>query len=103
MPPDVFDQPSRYFSNSHARRDLPIPADPDDGDEARALVVRGRVEEILDEPELAVASDERRLETDRTSLASSRADDPRGSPELDRLCLPLQLVRARVLVGDRRL
>ena len=35
--------------------------------------------------------------------AARAGDDPQGAQELERLGLALQLVRARVLVGDRRL
>jgi hypothetical protein len=103
MPPDVFDEAVQVLLELPREARLADPGHTDDGDEARALVVRGRVEKVFDKPELAVAAHERRLEGGRTSLASSRAHDTRGPPELDRLCLPLQLVRARLLVGDRGL
>ena len=51
-----------YFSNSHDEARLADPGDADHGDELRALLVGSRVEQLLDEPELAVAADERRLE-----------------------------------------
>ena len=51
-----------YFSNSQASRDLPIPAMPTTETRCAFRSSRGAVEQLLDEPELAVAADERRLE-----------------------------------------
>ena len=59
------------------------------------------MEQILDEPELAVAADERRLEARRAHRAAAPRDDAQRTPELDRLGLALELVLAGVLVGDR--
>src|SRR6266508_345997 len=56
-----------------------------------------------DEAELPIAAAERRLAPDRATLAAPRPDDSRRTPELDRLRFPLQPVRTRVLVDDRRL
>ena len=66
-------------------------------EEGAALVRRGVVR-LLDDPKLAVASDERWLETGE-ALAP---DDPKRTPELHRLRLPLQLVTPRVRVSDHR-
>ena len=69
---------------------------------AVALLGRG-VEEVLDQPQLALAADERRLEPGRAHRAAAARDDAQGAPERHRLRLALQLVRPGVLVGDRRL
>ena len=82
---------------------LADPGDPDDRDEAGLPLVARGVEEILDQAQLSVAADERGLEAGGTSLAPPRRDHPRRAPERHRLRLALQLVLARVLVGDRRL
>ncbi len=58
-------RPSMYFSNSHASRDLPMPAMPVTETSCARRVLGRRVEQLLDEPELAVAADERRLEAGR--------------------------------------
>ena len=92
-----------YFSNSQASRDLPMPAMPDDRDEVRLALVGARVEELLDEAQLAVAADERRLEAGRLERPAAARDDAQRAPERHRLGLALQLVLAGVLVGDRRL
>ena len=92
-----------YFSNSHASRDLPMPAMPGDEHQLRALLLLGGVEEILDELQLAVATDERRLEPGRAHRAAPARDDAQRAPELHRLRLALHLVLAGVLVGDRGL
>jgi hypothetical protein len=69
----------------------------------RLALVGARVEQLLDQPQLAVAPDERRLEPVRLQLAARPGDDAQRAPELHGLRLPLQLVRAGVLEGDRRL
>ena len=69
----VWTRPSTYFSNSQASRDLPIPATPTT-DRRCAFPPRRSVEELLDEPQLAVAADERRLEPGRASLAAAVRD-----------------------------
>ena len=87
-----------YFSNSQASRDLPIPATPTTESRcARRSSARG-VEEVLDDAQLAVAADERRLEAGDPALAAPRRDDPQRTPELHGLGLALELVLAGVLV-----
>ena len=54
-----------YFRNSQARRLLPMPAGPDDGDEPGAPLAARGVEEVLEQAQLVVAADERRLEASR--------------------------------------
>ena len=61
------------------------------------------VEEILDPTQLAIAADERGLETVRLERAAGCRDDAQSLPERQRLLFPLQRVRADVLVGDRLL
>ena len=62
------------------------------------------VEELLDQAQLAVAADERRLEAGRLLRAAARRER-RGAraSSAQRLRLALQLVLARRLVGDRGL
>ena len=71
------------------------------GDEVRPPVLRGRVEEILDQVQLAVTTDERRFEPFRLQLAAPPRDDPERPPDQRRAFLPLQLVLACSLVRDR--
>src|SRR6266508_2359934 len=103
MPPDVLNEAVDVLLELPGQARLADAGYTDHRDEARAPVVRGRVEQVLDEPELPIAADERRLEPDRATLAAPRPDDSRRTPELDRLRFPLQPVRTRVLVDDRRL
>ena len=63
----------------------------------------GGVEELLDEPQLAVAADERRFEAGRLERAAPAGGDAERLEELSRLLLALQLMGARVLVDDRQL
>ena len=61
------------------------------------------MEQLLHEPQLAVAADERRLEPDRPQRALPARGHAKRPPELHRLGLAFQLVLADLLVGDRRL
>ena len=68
----------------------------------RLVLVGAGVEELLREPQLAVAADERRLEALRLQPAGPPGGDAERTPELHRVRLALQLVEARVGVRDRR-
>ena len=68
----------------------------------RLVLVGASVEELLREPQLAVAADERRLEALRLQSAGPSGGHADGTPELHRLRLALQLVETRVGVRDRR-
>ncbi len=94
-------RPSKYFSNSHARRDLPIPPTPVTETQVGPMLVGGGVVELLHEPQLAIPADERRLQRRGRRHAPSEPDHSDGAPELHRLRLALQLVAPGVLVGDR--
>ena len=63
------------------------------------LVGRG-VEQVLDQAELAVAADERRLEPLRLQRSPRAGDDANGAPEWRQSLLPLQLVCTRLLEDD---
>src|SRR5205807_2514453 len=82
---------------------LADPGDAGDRDQVRPPLVLAVVEEILDETQLALAPDERRLEALRFERAARTGDDAQRAPERDESRLPLQLVRAGALVDDRRL
>src|SRR5204863_8168566 len=74
VPVDVADQPVDVALELRREPCLADPGDPDDRDELRpALVARG-VEEALDQAQLPLAADERRLETGRAALAAARRD-----------------------------
>ena len=101
VPPDVAGQPVDIFLELPCETRLSDAADPDNRDEMRPAVFRGGVVELLDQPQLAVASDERRLETAGLRRSADQADDPHCLPELDRLGLALERVAARALEDDR--
>src|SRR5438093_6675799 len=69
----------------------------------RLALLRRGVEELLDEPQLALPADERRLEADRLERAAAGRGDAEGVPEGDGLRLPLELESTGVDVRDRRL
>ena len=76
--------------------------DADHRDELRLALLGRGVEELLDEAQLAVAADERRLERRSNAVAPPRPATTRSARQsCDRLRLALQLVLAGVLVGDR--
>src|SRR5207244_7027692 len=77
--------------------------DADGGDEVRAALLGRGVEELLDEAQLAVAADEGRLEPFRAQRAASGREHTERPEEGYGLGLPLELVLAGRLVGDRRL
>ena len=51
-----------YFSNSHRSRVLPTPAAPETATSRAAAPLKRAVEQLLEQAQLAVAPDERRLE-----------------------------------------
>ncbi|MBM2823300.1 MAG: hypothetical protein HW413_2046 [Thermoleophilia bacterium] len=67
------------------------------------LLVGAAVEEVLDLPQLAVASHERRLEPLRLELSAQPGDDALRLPEWGQSLLALELEGAGVLVDDRLL
>ncbi len=96
--------PSTYFSNSQREPRLADAGDADDRHELRAPLLGRRVEQLLDEAELAVAADERRLEALRRAARPPRAAVTRTARHsVIRLGLALERVRAGLLVRDRRL
>ena len=73
---------------------LADPGDAGDRDELRLALLRRRVEELLDEPQLAVAADERRLEPDRLERAAA-ARGRRAAPARAAPAPPCPSARAR--------
>ena len=60
----------------------------------------GGVEQVLEQPQLVVAADERRLEGVRAAAAAALGDDPQGAPGRDRGRLALERLLAGRLEGD---
>ena len=103
VPPDVFLDTVHVLEVLPAEPRLADAGDADDGHELRPALVGRGVEDLLHEPKLAVAPDERRLQADRLEGAAAAGGHAKGAPERDRLRLPLELVLARAGVGDGRL
>jgi hypothetical protein len=61
------------------------------------------VEVFLEEPDLPVAADERRLQPGGPQRSATGCDDALGAPQPNRLGLALEIVCPRVLVDDRGL
>ena len=68
--------------------------------EARPLLSRGGVEQVLDESKLLVPTDERGFQALRSSDALALGHDPKRPPGLDRLLLALQVERSDLGEGD---
>ena len=99
VPPDVVDQPVDVFVQLPDQPGLPDAADPLHGDQMDLPVVRGIVEELLDQSKLRSRPVKGgSIAVDRPAPAET--DDPHGSPEIDAACLAFQLERAGRLVGD---
>ena len=76
--------------------------DAGDRDESRALLARRRVQEVLDEPQLVVSTDERRLEALGSAEALALRDDAQRPPGAHDLVLALERELAELVEGDRR-
>src|SRR5205823_8009614 len=103
MPPHVLDEAVDVLLELPREAGLAGPRDPGDRDEPRPPLLRARVEQILDDPELAPAPHERRLETRRAPLSPARGDHAQRAMEPHRLGLALDLVQARVRESHGRL
>ena len=79
-----------YFRNSQARRLLPMPAWPMIETRRARCSRDGRVEQVLEQAQLVVAADERRLEPVVAAAAAALGDDPQRPPRRDRRCLALE-------------
>ncbi len=74
-----------------------------DRDQMGVALALAVVEQVLDQTQLTIAADERRLEALRFQGTAGAGDDAQGSPDRDEPDLALQLVHADVLVDDSRL
>jgi hypothetical protein len=101
VPVDVADEPVDVPLELGREPRLADPGDADDRDEACLVLLARSVEEVLDQAHLSFAPDEGRLEAGGAALTPARRDHAGCAPERHRLGLALQLVIARVLVGDR--
>ena len=101
VPVLVVDEPVDVLLELPGQTRLSDAGDSGDGDELCLVLFRSRVEELLDEPKLAVAADERRLEARRAHRAEATRSDAKRTPQLHLLRLALELGRPDLLVGNR--
>ena len=73
----------------------------DDADEARPPLAARGVEQVLEQAQLVVAADERRLERVAAVATAALGDDPERAPGRDRRRLALERLLAGLLEGDR--
>ena len=78
-----------------------MPAGPADRDQPRSAVTRRCVELVLEQAELLLAADERRLERLRPHLPAAIGDDTQGAIGVDRRRLALELLLTGRLEHDR--
>ena len=100
MPVHVVDEAVEVLVELPRQPRLADAGDAHGRDEVRRLLVGGGVEELLHEAQLAIPSDERRLEAGRLERALPARHYAQRAMQRHRLLLPLQLVRARSLVDD---
>ncbi len=101
MPPDGFRDPVDVLEELPTEARLPDAGKADDREQARRALLAGRVQELLDQSQLPVASDERRFQSGRAERPSGRRNDALRSPQTLRFRLSLELVHPSVLVSDR--
>ena len=92
--------PSTYLKNSQASRDLPTPATPTIDIRRAVLLFAGAVQQLLEEAQLAITPDERRLEAGRSLRSSGCGHHPLCAPQTQWLGLALELMLALVRVHD---
>src|SRR5207248_54665 len=92
VPVDGVGEPVEVLVELPREPRLPDPGDPEDRDEMGGLLVCGSVEEILDEAQLPVAPDERRLETRRLERTATAGCDAERAEKLRGLLLAFQLM-----------
>ena len=84
MPPDELQQPVEVFGELPGQAGLADTGRADDRDETSAPLSARRVEQVLEQAELVITSDEGRLQGVRATLATTFGDDPEGAPCRDR-------------------
>ena len=102
VPPDPLDDAVDVLLELPGEPALADAGRPGDGHQPRPAIAARRVEELLEQSELLVATDERRLERVARPLAAALGDDPQGAPGRHRLGLALERLLAGRLEGDRR-
>ena len=101
VPPDALDHPVDVLQELPGEPALADPGLAGDRDEADAALAGGGVEQVLEQAQLRIAADERRLEPIRAAQALALAHDPQRDPGGDRRLLALEDLVAGRLEGDR--
>ena len=102
VPPDVLGDTVEVLDELPAEPRLADPRRPDDRHQPRTPLAARRLEQVLEEPDLVVATDERRLEALPGATTVPLADDAQRPPGGDRAGLALQLLLADWFEGDRQ-
>ena len=84
VPVDVLADPVDVLEELPGEPALADAALAGDGQEAHAPLARGGVQEVLEQAQLVVATDERRLDALAPALAAALGDDPERPPRRDR-------------------
>ena len=103
VPQDLLGEPVDVLLEFPRQARLADARDPGDRDHGRLGLLGRGVEQLLDHPELTVATDEGGFERVRAHRAERAGDHAERAMEVDRLRFALQLVLAVVLVDDRGL
>ena len=101
VPVDVLDDAVDVLVELPAQAGLADPGHPDERHQPGSALARGRVQQLLEDPHLGVASNERRLERLAAVRAAPHRDDAIRAPRADRQLLPLEHLLAGGLEGDR--
>ena len=99
--PDRLDEAVEVLEELPGEPGLADPARPDHADEAGPALARRGVEQVLEQAQLVVATDERGLERLAPVPPADLGDDPQRAPGRDRGRLALERLLAGLLEGDR--
>ena len=102
VPPDSFQQAVDVLQELPGKARLPDARRPDHGHEPAPPFATRRVEQLLQQAELVLPSDERRLQGLRPVPAATLGHDPNRLPGRNGRGLPLEHLLAGRLEGDRR-
>src|SRR5579862_1071578 len=101
MPVDGRADPVDVLLELPGQAALTDPRGSGDRDQARLAIPGRGPDQVLEQPELLVPADERRLGQVRAALAAALADDSEGPIRRDRRLLALERLLARLLERDR--
>ncbi len=103
MPVDVLGQPVEVLGELPGKATLADPGRTDDADQTRPSFATGGMEQVLEQTQLVIATDEGRLECVGPVAATALRDDAKRAPGGNGCSLSLEVLLADGLVGDRRL